>query len=56
MAFKNTCKIVKWDPQNAKRSSPKKCMGYLKMHGFMATPYMILEIVGIYRVILILGH
>ena len=29
----------KWDPQNAKRSSPKTFgMGYVKMHGFHGNP------------------
>ena len=32
----NTCQIVQWDPENAKRSSAPKTfgMGYVKMHGF----------------------
>ena len=32
----NSCKIVQWDPQNVKGSSPQKKlgMGYVKMHGF----------------------
>ena len=31
------CQIVHWDPLNAKRRCPKNGMGYVKMHGSMAT-------------------
>ena len=36
----NSSQIVKWDPQNGKRSSPQYifAIGYVKMHGFHGNP------------------
>ena len=45
----NSCQIVQWDPLNAKRSSLQNnlSMGYVKGMVSMATPYMILENMGV---------